>query len=227
MKNLITITGPSGSGKTELLKELTANYNFAKLVSVTDRKPRHNEVEGQDYYFISKHQFDEQEKHNRLIQTTYFNGQRYGTTIGEMSRILDLGKYPAVIVDTIGIPQFARISKTYELNHVSIYIECGQERLIKRYLQRLIHEGIGLDNVEYHAKRISSISTEMSWRSAWPYDFILSNNDDIIEVLKAGAKSIDGHYGPPSVDVCEQEEKRSDIDFTSNRDNDLREVYDR
>ena len=58
MKNLICMSAPSGSGKTTLCKAIReAKPELIWSVSYTTRRPRHNEINGEDYNFISKEEF--------------------------------------------------------------------------------------------------------------------------------------------------------------------------
>ena len=55
---MIVLSSPSGAGKTTLSKLLSKNKNFFISVSHTTRKPRKNEIDGKDYYFITSDQFE-------------------------------------------------------------------------------------------------------------------------------------------------------------------------
>ena len=57
---MFVLSSPSGVGKTTLTKKLAANNsNFKISVSHTTRKPRHNEINGKDYYFVNKEEFND------------------------------------------------------------------------------------------------------------------------------------------------------------------------
>ena len=77
---MIVLSSPSGAGKTTLTKILAKNNaRFVISVSCTTRKPRPNEINGQDYYFISQKEFEQRiEKNNFYEHATIFNN-RYGT----------------------------------------------------------------------------------------------------------------------------------------------------
>ena len=51
------LSSPSGAGKTTLVKKISKNTNFSVSVSHTTRSPRPNEIDGKDYYFVSKNNF--------------------------------------------------------------------------------------------------------------------------------------------------------------------------
>ena len=77
---IFTITGPSGSGKTTLVKELVRQFpgRYARIVSTTTREPRQGEVDGRDYHFISREQFELERRKGMFIESTEFGGNLYG-----------------------------------------------------------------------------------------------------------------------------------------------------
>ena len=54
---IVVLSSPSGAGKTTLVKKIAQENNFKISISYTTRKPRTNEVNGKDYFFISKEEF--------------------------------------------------------------------------------------------------------------------------------------------------------------------------
>lgn len=77
---LIVITGPSGVGKGTLVHRLLEHYpNLHLSVSATTRPPRRNEIEGQDYYFVSQEQFQQMIQEQELLEWAEFAGNCYGT----------------------------------------------------------------------------------------------------------------------------------------------------
>ena len=77
---LIVISGPSGAGKGTICAELLKrNKNLWKSVSMTTRKPRKGEVDGVDYFFVSKKEFKENIKENGLLEHAIYADEFYGT----------------------------------------------------------------------------------------------------------------------------------------------------
>ncbi|HET8686537.1 MAG TPA: guanylate kinase [Methanosarcina sp.] len=173
----MTVTGPSGSGKTELLKILCKNHAFAKLVSVTTRKPRPGEVEGEDYYFITEEQFSQLEKKNQLVQSVRFNGVSYGTTIGEMQRIYAEEKTPVVIVEPGGVDQFEDVCKHHNYTLISVFVNAQIDILIERMIRRMEGSALTKDVSEYLSKRLISLVTrEVEWYNEKSYHINWHNN---------------------------------------------------
>ena len=77
---LIVVTGPSGVGKGTLVRSLLARHPQLHLsISMTTRSPRPGEVDGQQYYFVSKSEFERQVKAGNLLEWAEFAGNCYGT----------------------------------------------------------------------------------------------------------------------------------------------------
>lgn len=84
---LFVITGPSGSGKSTLVRRVLAELNDVEFsVSHTTRKKREPEVEGKDYYFVSKEEFEMMVKRDRFVEWAVVHGSYYGTSKREIAK---------------------------------------------------------------------------------------------------------------------------------------------
>ena len=87
MGNLVVISGPSGAGKDSIIENLKKiNKNFWVSISMTTRAPRTKEVNGKDYFFVSKEEFEDNIKNDNFLEYATYNGEYYGTP---KSKILD------------------------------------------------------------------------------------------------------------------------------------------
>ena len=78
---MFVLSSPSGAGKTTLTKKIAKeNDNFIISISHTTRKPRPNEVNGKDYYFINKKEFDSLIKGNNFFEYAKIFDNYYGTS---------------------------------------------------------------------------------------------------------------------------------------------------
>lgn len=185
LNTLLTITGPSGSGKTELLKMLSATGDFEKLVSVTTRPPRPGEVEGVDYYFVGKDEFESMSSAGLLLQEVSFNGFQYGTSADEFTRVQGLGKVPAVIVEPSGVSHFKSLEQQHGFVVKSLFVTAGLQTLIERSLLRLAGEPIDPVLVPYFSRRIlATVDEHAKWSYLVKYDFTLYNTGSIQELEK-------------------------------------------
>jgi guanylate kinase len=94
LQKLIIITAPSGAGKTSVTKYLLEKIpQLGFSVSATTRKPRNNEINGVDYYFISEETFHTKIQENDFIEwEMVYEGKYYGTFKSELGRIWNENK---------------------------------------------------------------------------------------------------------------------------------------
>ena len=97
---MILLTGASASGKTEIAKLLAKKYGIVKAVTHTSRAPRVGERNGVDYFFVSKEEFLALKEQNKFVETTFYNGNYYGTS---KAQVTDL---KCVVVDPNGLKSF-------------------------------------------------------------------------------------------------------------------------
>ena len=91
--NLIVLSGPSGAGKDSIISELKNYYhNFWVSISMTSRKPRGEEVDGIDYFFVSKEEFESHIKNNDFLEYAIYNDNYYGTPKSKIEDFLHQGK---------------------------------------------------------------------------------------------------------------------------------------
>lgn len=91
---LIVLSGPSGVGKGTVRKQVFKNtdLNLAYSISMTTRKPREGEVDGQDYFFVSEERFLEAIENDELLEHARFVGNYYGTPKAYVDKLREEGK---------------------------------------------------------------------------------------------------------------------------------------
>jgi guanylate kinase len=104
---LLTICSPSGAGKTTLTRELLRTFReFTFSVSCTTRKAREAEVDGRDYFFISREEFERRIEADAFVEWAEVHGNLYGTSRSELDRARTEGKVGIVFdVDYQGARQ--------------------------------------------------------------------------------------------------------------------------
>lgn len=104
---LILFSGPSGVGKGSIRRELVRRneIQFSYSVSMTTRLPRDKEVDGVDYYFVTKEQFLENIKNNNFLEYTEFVGNYYGTPKDKVEEIRNQGKNVFLEIEINGARQ--------------------------------------------------------------------------------------------------------------------------
>jgi guanylate kinase len=166
---LILITAPSGSGKTSIVNHLLRKFpQLAFSVSATTRKPRGNEVEGVDYYFISEEQFKEKIHNKEFLEwEMVYEGKYYGTLKEEIERLWAQNKVPVLDIDVQGA---IHVQQQYPVNTMSVFIQAPSlEELRTRLRSR------GSETEESIQARISKSSYEMTFKKH--FENVVINKD--------------------------------------------------
>ena len=109
---ILIICAPSGSGKSTMVHHLLTTYpgRFELSVSCTTRAPRGQEVDGREYYFISREDFEQKIQEGAFIEhEQVYEGLYYGTLYSEIDRIQSKGAIPIFDVDVKGGINLERI----------------------------------------------------------------------------------------------------------------------
>ena len=110
---MVILSSPSGAGKTTLVKLLSKNKNFKISRSHTTRKPRHNEVLDQDYYFVDHKKFEQLIKNEEFLEYAKVFDHLYGTTRTPVIEKLEKGQNVIFDIDWQG----ADLIKNKRLNY--------------------------------------------------------------------------------------------------------------
>lgn len=158
---LAVISGFSGAGKGTLMRKLMEQYdNYSLSISATTRKPRPGEVDGKDYFFVTKERFLDMIQHDELLEYAQYVDHYYGTPKAyveqEMARgkdvILEIeiqgalkirAKYPDSVLIFITPPS----AKELKARLVSRGTE--SEDVIKKRLERAVLEANGVEGYDY------------------------------------------------------------------------------
>lgn len=175
---MFIIEAPSGTGKGTVIKEiLKRDPNIKFSVSVTTRPPRHNEVDGKDYYFISD------EKYNRLRDEGAFYeyvdsqyGNRYGTLRSEVDSFINVGQDVIFDLDWMGARQMKEKAGD---KVVTIYLLPPS---IKEVRERL--EGRGTDSKEVIEKRMNLVLEKLSHWQEFDYVVVNADLEDTVEKIR-------------------------------------------
>ena len=107
---LLVISAPSGAGKGTIIKRLMDDDRSLKLsVSATTRAPRPGEIDGEDYFFLSREEFDDLVKNGEMLEHAEYVGNCYGTPKGPVERWLEDGQDVILEIDVQGGQQVKKI----------------------------------------------------------------------------------------------------------------------
>lgn len=163
---MLALSSPSGAGKTTISRELLKREpDLSMSVSATTRKPRPGEVEGKDYFFISKEKFHEMVENDEFLEYATVFENSYGTPRGPVEDALKSGKDVLFDVDWQGTQQLRDKAKN---DLVSIFVLPPSKEELERRLRTRAQ-----DPEEVIKKRMAKASDEMSHYDS--YDYIVVN----------------------------------------------------
>ena len=129
----VIISGPTGTGKTTICKRLVnENNEFFYSISCTTRKKRENEIDGKDYYFITKEEFEKMIKEDKFLEYAKIYNEYYGTPKEPVFESLKNGKIVIMDIDYQGKRGVAEKLK----DSVSIYILPPSIEELKRRIEK-------------------------------------------------------------------------------------------
>ena len=112
---MIVLSSPSGAGKTTLVKLLSKKKNFNISISHTTRKPRVNEIENKDYYFVNDGKFQKLVKNEEFLEYAKVFNHLYGTTRTPVIEKLEKGENVVFDIDWQGADQIKNKKLNYKL----------------------------------------------------------------------------------------------------------------
>ena len=164
---LAVVSGFSGAGKGTLMKELLRRYdNYALSISATTRSPREGEVDGREYFFVSKERFQQMMEEGSLVEYAQYVNHYYGTPKEYVMRQMAQGK--DVILE-IEIQGALKVKKRFPEALLLFVTPPSAEELCRRLVGR------GTETIEVINARLRRAAEEASGMEA--YDYLLINDD--------------------------------------------------
>ena len=165
---MIVLSSPSGAGKTTLSKLLSKQNNYYISVSYTTRKPRINEIDSQDYHFVSEEKFKSLIKNNEFLEYAKVFNNYYGTVKSPVINNLDKGKKLIFDIDWQGTEQIKEKKLQYKL--VTFFILPPSKKvLFERLSNRDMKDKL---IVEERMKQFSK--DVLHWKN---YDYVVINDN--------------------------------------------------
>ena len=178
MEKAIIITAPSGAGKSTIADYVLSvidNLDFS--VSATTRTIRKDEVEGEDYYFLTKEQFLEKIDQDAFVEwEEVYEDTYYGTLKSEVERIWKMGKAVLYVVDVIGAKD---LNNYFGKKALSIFIEPPSIKILEERLKNRKSES--KKSLEVRMERV-----RMELKEKNNFDLIIVNDD--LEMAKIQAE---------------------------------------
>lgn len=179
---LVVLSGPSGVGKGTVRKALFAleNHNLEYSVSMTTRSPRKGEVDGIDYFFVTKEKFEQHIAEGKLLEYAEFVGNYYGTPLDYVESRLAKGKEVVLEIEVQGAMQVREKMP----DAVFIFIVPPSRKALRERITKRATESEEIIN-----KRMEKAEREFGL--AHKYDYIVVNDtvenaaDRIMAIIRA------------------------------------------
>ena len=179
---LIVVSGPAGSGKGTVNSQLVATGDFVFSVSATTRSPRPGEIDGVNYHFIDREEFERRIEENGFLEYTTYCDNYYGTPLKEALAVLESGKNLILEIECDGAKNVKKIfPEAVLIMLIPPTFAIQEERL----------RGRATETEEVILKRLEKAKREIEQLDA--YDYIVYNYnggsavaaDDIKAIVRA------------------------------------------
>ena len=174
---LIIVSGPSGSGKSTITKSLleqVKNLDFS--ISCTTRQKRTNELEGEDYRFVTKDIFQKMIQENQFLEHETVHNELYGTPINPIKESVEFGHSVLLDIDVKGA---SSIMNTNHFDCCSIFIKTPSIEILKERL--FARNDLSKDKIE---SRVEEARNELKKSTYFDHLVINDSLDETISEVK-------------------------------------------
>lgn len=164
---LLVLSAPSGGGKTTIARKLLQGRgDLGYSVSATTRALRPGELDGRDYHFLTRAEFEQRQKRGEFLESAKYAGELYGTLKREIDRIFAEGRHAVLDVEIEGARQ---IRRTMPNSLLVFVLPPSAEELISRLAGR------NTEDPEVIRQRVARAAEELA--AVREYDYVVVNED--------------------------------------------------
>jgi len=184
-KNIIIVSGPSGVGKGTICRQVAKRLDDVVMnVSMTTRTKSDSEVDGKDYWFVTKEEFDRRIEQGLFLEYAEVFGNMYGTPKDKVEEAIAAGKKVILEIDVQGAK---KVKVIYPDAKMVFVLPPDQGELSRRI------DGRGRDSADVVEQRLSGASNEIA--AAWQYYEYMVINDNLEQAVNEVMKIIDSNSG--------------------------------
>ena len=178
--SLIVVSGPSAAGKSTLIRAAReAIPELAYSVSATTRNPREGEVDGRDYVFLSREEFEKWIEEGRFLEWAEYSGNLYGTLEEKVEEFLENGRSVILEIELQG----ARQVRQGRPDAVMVFVRAPSLEETRKRL-----EGRATEDLEALEARMTTALSEVSAREEFDYEVVNDERErareDMIETMR-------------------------------------------
>ncbi len=165
---IIVLSGFSGAGKGTIMKHLLQAHpdSYHLSISATTRAPRQGEVDGREYFFHTREEFDAMIANKELLEYATFNGNSYGTPRSYVEKLVNEGKDVILEIEIQGALQ---VKELYPEALLLFVMPPSADALKERLVGR------GTETADVIAERLAISSKESQFMSG--YDYLVVNDE--------------------------------------------------
>jgi len=163
---LIIVSGPSGSGKSTVTNLVKDRLNIPLSISATTRQPRVGEIDGKDYFFLTREIFEQKIKNDEFYEYANVHGNYYGTLKEVVESNLNKGLNVILEIDVQG----ALIAKKKKKDAILVFFRTKDMETLENRLRNR-----KTDSEEVIQLRLKNAAKELEYEPE--YDYTIINND--------------------------------------------------
>ena len=183
---IVILSSPSGAGKTTLVKKISSLIDFTISISYTTRIPRINEVNGKDYYFINRDQFNDLVTKDEFLEYAKVFDNYYGSSKKKVFDLLKKGQNVIFDIDWQGAKQIKDKNLNFKL--ITFFILPPSKKTLKSRLAEREN-----NNKSIIDERMEKFDDDIKhWVD---YDYVVINDDleiclnNIVEIIRLNTKN--------------------------------------
>jgi guanylate kinase len=157
----------------------------APLVSTTTRAPRVGELNGVNYHFVAKEEFEVMAHSGLMLEHVEFGGHRYGATNASVKEAMSKHSLVTIVCEPVGARQIREHCQRHNIPLLAVFVRCPLELQVERMVERLGQQisqshFVHFDKIvaDFKTRLLAAIGEEQHWLSQAHFDLVVASFDD-------------------------------------------------